>query len=606
MKDLKFFFLIQLFISFHNENIIYAFLNPYVVCFKHSLTELSFSPGKTQTKIVIPKKKTCVLHAELREEESLESRIHQVAHRVEEFEERCFGTGANSSDPISHDMICQAELAYGKEKLKKTSIINIEVLQDPKHDDPSTHSQTKDKYKIPTTLELFKFVLPTVAMLQAPAIMSLVDTSVVGRQSSVDLAALGPGSQMCDAATYMFSFLGMSTANMVAGAVASENNEDLERIISHSFAMAIGVGMLVTSAVHLFGHTYLSINVGHKAIEVVPSALVFAKARIMGATAIMMTMVGQAASLGMKDSLTPLKVIAMNAIVNLFGDIFLVVNMGLGIWGAAVATALSEVGGAILMVRSVQRRFPKRKLPLIKVPSWADFKKFMGTGGPLFFMLWTRVVAFGWLSQTISHAGTAYLGSYQVILRLVFFFNGFSDALSLAAQAFLPFYHLRAATNLNAAKARRALVSKIMKLAVGLGLLTSTIACLVPLKFPSLFTTDALVISKMHESVPMMFAVLITYAICLPLEGILISMQDGQFLGKMYGAMLIYMVSYLEMVKRVPFFSKMLGISAWGGFVSYNVIRLTVFAARFLFKEKQNVSSQILKETSPKEILLIS
>lgn len=36
---------------------------------------------------------------------------------------------------------------------------------------------------------------------------SLVDTSVVGTRSARELAALGPGTQMCDGNAYVFTFL---------------------------------------------------------------------------------------------------------------------------------------------------------------------------------------------------------------------------------------------------------------------------------------------------------------------------------------------------------------------------------------------------------------
>lgn len=45
--------------------------------------------------------------------------------------------------------------------------------------------------------------------------MSLVDTAVVGARSSVELAALGPGTSVCDNVAYMCGFL----AQVYVGAV---------------------------------------------------------------------------------------------------------------------------------------------------------------------------------------------------------------------------------------------------------------------------------------------------------------------------------------------------------------------------------------------------
>lgn len=48
-------------------------------------------------------------------------------------------------------------------------------------------------------------------------------------------------------------------------------------------------------------------------------------------------------SLGMMDSSSPLKVLAVGSLVNLFGDIFLCSVLGYGIAGAAWATIASQV-----------------------------------------------------------------------------------------------------------------------------------------------------------------------------------------------------------------------------------------------------------------------
>ena len=43
-------------------------------------------------------------------------------------------------------------------------------------------------------------------------ILSLIDTSVVGTRSAVELAALGPGTMLCDYSSYIFTFLAIASA----------------------------------------------------------------------------------------------------------------------------------------------------------------------------------------------------------------------------------------------------------------------------------------------------------------------------------------------------------------------------------------------------------
>lgn len=43
-------------------------------------------------------------------------------------------------------------------------------------------------------------------------VLSLIDTSVVGTRSAVELAALGPGTMLCDYSAYIFTFLAIASA----------------------------------------------------------------------------------------------------------------------------------------------------------------------------------------------------------------------------------------------------------------------------------------------------------------------------------------------------------------------------------------------------------
>lgn len=71
---------------------------------------------------------------------------------------------------------------------------------------------------------LVKFFLPTLAIWLIGPSLSLIDTAVVGAQSSTQLAALGPGCVLCDCNGYFFTFLAVaseSPVTLVAYAVVS-------------------------------------------------------------------------------------------------------------------------------------------------------------------------------------------------------------------------------------------------------------------------------------------------------------------------------------------------------------------------------------------------
>mmetsp|Transcript_869 Transcript_869/g.1114 ORF Transcript_869/g.1114 Transcript_869/m.1114 type:complete len:565 (+) Transcript_869:116-1810(+) len=515
-------------------------------------------------------------------------------------------SAGNSLPSLNHGKICTSSRSLGKSiremvtpAAEESDGGKVNIQQNTAVLEKSTSevdAEIADKDTIrkehipPGIRELLRFTLPTVLMLQAGPIMSIVDTAVVGRDSSLGLAALGPGTQLCDGLMYTFNFLGMATNIMVASAFAADNEEEVQKTVSIAFFLAVGAGALYTLLLQGFGERLLYMMVGKQSYKAVPLAWNFVKARCLSGIAIMLTMVGQASSLALKDSFIPLKIIVFNALTNLTGDILLVCKLGMGITGAAIATAASEVGGAFLMVSQVMKKFSKRLYPLMKIPSFADFKKVMKVGIPLLLMMMTRIWIFGALSYTVSSVGTASLGAFQVTLRIFLFFAMFGDSLSQAAQAYLPLYNLRSAIDPKTRKAKYAALGNLLKIALVAGSANAFFASLIPLKVPQLFTTDPLVITEMHKMVPMLSINLIVHALCLTLEGALISKKDTKFLAGFYlfnGSLLF---AYLRKLKDIPFLAKHLTQAAWGGLCLYTCIRVFAFGGRYALKEMEDIS----------------
>lgn len=70
----------------------------------------------------------------------------------------------------------------------------------------------------------------------------------------------------------------------------------------------------------------------------------------------------QGICLGQQDSLTPLKVFASVAMLNLVGDVYLILGRGLGVFGAAAATTAAQYVGALYFFNYLRNKV--RGLPL--------------------------------------------------------------------------------------------------------------------------------------------------------------------------------------------------------------------------------------------------
>ncbi|GFY94443.1 MATE efflux family protein [Actinidia rufa] len=84
-------------------------------------------------------------------------------------------------------------------------------------------------------VEIMKFSGPAIGLWICGPLMSLIDTVVIGQGSSLELAALGPATVLCDYLSYVFMFLSIATSNMVATSLAKQVGvaSFLEKCLSH-------------------------------------------------------------------------------------------------------------------------------------------------------------------------------------------------------------------------------------------------------------------------------------------------------------------------------------------------------------------------------------
>lgn len=77
----------------------------------------------------------------------------------------------------------------------------------------------------PTLRECFAFAIPALGIYVASPLMSLIDAAFVGRQSSLELAALGPASSISDSAPLPLLFLSIGATNLAARAFLSGDED---------------------------------------------------------------------------------------------------------------------------------------------------------------------------------------------------------------------------------------------------------------------------------------------------------------------------------------------------------------------------------------------
>jgi Na+-driven multidrug efflux pump len=400
---------------------------------------------------------------------------------------------------------------------------NFKLLSTTLSSDAPTSEEEISTQVVPTILDLVKFGLPTLGIWLLQPILSLIDTSViglgsVGASSVLELAALGPGIAWIDSTSYLCQFMGMATTNLFATAIAENDVPKQKKVLSHATIIATGLGLLLFAVQYIFAKPLVTVFAG-SAVQSIPYALAYSRIRSFASIIAVPTIVGQAAFLASKDSVTPLKAVAVGAIINIVGDLLLVCVFGKGIVGAAWATMLSQVGSALYLLYASVKKNSKsiiidnnQKLEktnsvedvnlqsdkdnekkneikddvktvkksslkdLIYVPGFKEVAQYLSFCGPLFFVLLVKAFSWSYTTYACSPAGPVSLATHQIYLNMFCIFAIFGDAVSQISQTYLPpFLGSKNITN-GLFKDGKKIISKLMKMAFFLGLFNSVFA----------------------------------------------------------------------------------------------------------------------------------
>ncbi|KAL5788606.1 hypothetical protein ACOSP7_005555 [Xanthoceras sorbifolium] len=373
--------------------------------------------------------------------------------------------------------------------------------------------------------EIVKFTAPATGLWICGPLMSLIDTAVIGQGSSIELAALGPATVVCDYLTYVFMFLSIATSNMVATSLAKQDKNEAQHQISVLLFVGLTCGLLMFLFTRFFGSWALTAFTGPKNVHIVPAANTYVQIRGLAWPAVLVGLVAQSASLGMRDSWGPLKALAVASAINGVGDVVLCSFLGYGIAGAAWATMVSQVVAGWIMIDSLNKK--GYNAFAFSVPSPSELATILGLAGPVFVTMMAKTAFYSLIIYFATSMGTNTVAAHQVMIQIYSMCTVCGEPLSQTAQSFMP--ELIYGVNRKLAKARTLLKSLVI-IGATLGLILGTIGISVPLLFPSVFTPDQNVIQEMHKVLLPCFVALAVTPSTHSLEGTLLAGRDLKFI----------------------------------------------------------------------------
>ncbi len=259
---------------------------------------------------------------------------------------------------------------------------------------------------------IFAYFIPVLCSSLFQQLYSIVDTIIVGKGiNDMALAAVGASGAIT---FFIFGFvmgLGSGMAVLMAQAYGSGDYEYLRKTITMGFIScgSVGLMVMVLSAIAVRPVMVL-LNTD---LVILEDALLYVLIIIWGIplTLVYNCLGGILNALG--DSRTPLVAVIISTIVNILLDTLFIMEFGMGVEGAAIATLIAQACSGVFCYMKV------RKIPFVrlKAEDWKiDFRLILAQfkiGVPVAFMNSITAIGSLLLQYFVNSLGVNYTAAYS-------------------------------------------------------------------------------------------------------------------------------------------------------------------------------------------------
>lgn len=195
---------------------------------------------------------------------------------------------------------------------------------------------------------------------------STADALIVGRYVNKEaLAAIGATSYLINILIGFFVGLSAGAAIIISQLYGAKDIHKLSAAVHTSIALSIVSGVVIMIAGIALSPIMLSAM--NTPADIIEPSTIYLRVYFLGSIPVLIYNMGSSILRAVGDSKSPLYVLIVCTIVNIVLDIVFVAFLGMGIFGAALATLLSQLISAIIVVIMLMRAELCYKLDLRKI-----------------------------------------------------------------------------------------------------------------------------------------------------------------------------------------------------------------------------------------------
>ena len=196
---------------------------------------------------------------------------------------------------------------------------------------------------------ILRLAIPNIISNITIPLLGMVDTAIAGRlgDGAAAIGAIGIGTTIFNMIYWTCGFLRMGTSGITAQAYGARNLRECTDILVRSMSVAIVLALLLVLLRNPVGRFSLGLMQGSEGARALAAEYFFA--RIWAAPASISLFAIHGWFIGMQNSKTPMVVSIISNVVNVVFSALFVFRFDMGIAGAALATALSQLVSFLIL-----------------------------------------------------------------------------------------------------------------------------------------------------------------------------------------------------------------------------------------------------------------
>ena len=427
----------------------------------------------------------------------------------------------------------------------------------------STHPQANRGPEV-SARTILGLALPALGVLAANPLYLLLDTAVVGRLGTAQLAALAAGTTIQSTVTTQLTFLSYGTTARSSRLYGAGKRDAAVAEGVQATWVAVLVGLCLATIIWLFAEPIAFALTNDHATAAQAATWMHVAAIAIPLTLIIMA--GNGWMRGIQNTRLPFLLTLCGLVPGALVLPVLVHRFGLV--GSAVANVIGMGITATLFLVVLIREHKGSW-----APRWAVMRDQLVLGRALILRSLSFQISFLAAAAVAGRFGVATLAAHQLMLQLWNFLTLVLDSMAIAAQTL---------TGASLGKGRvaeaRSVGAQATRFSVGFGVVLATIFALFDAPLKSIFTRDPAVLDALVTPWWLLIAMILVGGVVFALDGVLLGASDAAFLRN------LTIVSVLGAFLPITLLSVTFGwglTGIWAGHLASVVLRLVGVVIRF-------------------------